>query len=91
MVGEKFCRTFEARGDLMTGQVNTRRVKNELRTGHGNGSKIDFLFDAYYVVDRYTRTSRNLEMCFQTIKVGSGLQNYYWQQCESQISKGFYC
>ena len=62
-----------------------------LRTGHGNGSKIDFLFDAYYVVDRYTRTSRNLEMCFQTIKVGSGLQNYYWQQCESQISKGFYC
>ena len=61
------------------------------RTGHGNASKTVFLFDAYYVVDRYTRTSRNLEMCFQTIKVGSGLQNYYWQQCESQISKGFYC
>ena len=76
----------------MTGQVNTRRVKNELRTGHGNGSKIDFLFDAYYVVDRYTRTSRNFKMRFQTIEPGRGLQNnYYWQQCESQISKGFYC
>ena len=58
----------------MTGQVNTRRVKNELRTGHGNGSKIDFLFDAYFGVARYIRSGRNLEMCFQTIKVGSGLQ-----------------
>ena len=60
----------------MTGQVNTRRVKNELRTGHGNGSKIDFLFDAYYVVDRYTRTSRNFKMRFQTIELGRGLQNF---------------
>ena len=63
-----------------------------LRTGHGNGSKIDFLFDAYFGVARYIRSGRNLEMCFQTIKVGSGLHKpYYWQQCESQISKGFYC
>ena len=61
-------------------------------TGHGNASKIDFLFDAYYVVDRYTRTSRNFKLRFQTIEPGRGLQNnYYWQQCESQISKGFYC
>ncbi len=61
-------------------------------TGHRNGSKIDFLFNAYYVVARYIRSGRNLEMCFQTIKVGSGLHKpYYWQQCESQISKGFYC
>ena len=63
-----------------------------LRTGHGNGSKIDFLFDAYFGVARYIRSGRNLEMCFQTIELGRGLQNnYYWQQCESQISKGFYC
>ena len=76
----------------MTGQVNTRRVKNELRTGHGNGSKIDFLFDAYYAVARYTLTRENCETRFQTIKVERGLPNtYYWQQCESQISKGFYC
>ncbi len=62
------------------------------RTGHGNASKTGFLFDAYYVVARYIRSGRNLEMCFQTIKVGSGLHKpYYWQQCESQISKGFYC
>ena len=61
-------------------------------TGHRNGSKIDFLFNAYYVVARYTRTSRNFKMRFQTIEPGRGLQNnYYWQQCESQISKGFYC
>ena len=61
-------------------------------TGHRNGSKIDFLFNAYFGVARYIRSGRNLEMCFQTIKVGSGLHKpYYWQQCESQISKGFYC
>jgi len=47
-----------------------------LRTGHGNGSKIDFLFDAYFGVARYIRSGRNLEMCFQTIKVGSGLHNF---------------
>jgi len=61
-------------------------------TGHGNASKIDFLFDAYYAVARYTLTRENCETRFQTIKVGSGLHKpYYWQQCESQISKGFYC
>ncbi len=61
-------------------------------TGHRNGSKIDFLFNAYYVVARYTRTSRNFEMRFQPAKVKSGLHKpYYWQQCESHISKGFYC
>jgi len=62
------------------------------RTGHGNPSKIDFLFDAYYAVARYTRASRNCEMRFQKARKLSGLHNrYYWQQCESQISKGFYC
>jgi len=61
-----------------------------LRTGHGNGSKIDFLFDAYFGVARYIRSGRNLEMCFQTIKVGSGLHKpYYWQPVEVAISKGF--
>ncbi len=74
----------------MTGQVNTRRVKNELRTGHGNGSKIDFLFDAYYVVDRYTRTSRNFKMRFQTIELGRGLQNnYYWPLAKTLIKSQF--
>ena len=61
-------------------------------TGHRNGSKIDFLFDGYFGVAGYSRVGRNFEMRFQTIKFGRGLQNnYYWQQCESQISKGFYC
>ncbi|MDD2999594.1 MAG: hypothetical protein PHV05_11085 [Candidatus Riflebacteria bacterium] len=73
MAGEELCRTFEMRGDLMTGQGKTRETKNESRTGHGNASKIDFLFDAYYVVARYIRAGRNWEMRFQTIKVGSGL------------------
>ena len=63
----------------MTGQGKTRETKNESRTGHGNGSKIDFLFDAYYAVARYTRTRENWEMRFQTIKVGSGLPNNYYQ------------
>ena len=77
MAGEEFCGTREIRGDLMTGQGKTRETKNELRTGHGNGSKIDFLFDAYYVVDRYTRTSRNFKMRFQTIELGRGLQKFF--------------
>jgi hypothetical protein len=60
------------------------------RTGHGNASKIDFLFDAYYAVARYIRARENWEMRFQTIKVGSGLpNNYYQQQAENLINKGF--
>lgn len=60
------------------------------RTGHGNGSKIDFLFDAYYAVAQYTRTRENWEMRFQTIKVGSGLpNNYYQQQAQTPINNGF--
>ncbi len=46
------------------------------RTGHGNGSKIDFLFDAYYAVARYTRAGKNWEMRFQPAKVQSGLHNF---------------
>ena len=46
------------------------------RTEHGNGSKIDFLFDAYYVVARYILAGENWEMRFQTIKVESGLHNF---------------
>jgi len=46
------------------------------RTGHGKGSKIDFLFDAYYTVARYTRTGKNWEMLFQPAKVQSGLHNF---------------
>ena len=60
------------------------------RTGHGNASKIDFLFDAYYAVARYTRAGRNCEMRFQTIKIGSGLpNNYYQQQGQTMINRGF--
>ncbi len=47
-----------------------------LRTGHGNGSKIDFLFDGYFGVAGYSRVGRNFEMRFQTIKFGRGLQNF---------------
>jgi hypothetical protein len=46
------------------------------RTGHDNGSKIDFLFDAYYAVARYILAGENWEMRFQTIKVESGLHNF---------------
>jgi len=60
------------------------------RTGHGNGSKIDFLFDAYYAVARYSRAGENWEMRFQTIKVGSGLpNNYYRLQAQIMINSGF--
>jgi|GEM_PF-5617770 len=74
----------------MTGQGKTRETKNESITGHGNASKIDFLFDAYYAVARYTRTGKNCEMRFQTIKVESGLpNNYYQQQAQTPINNGF--
>jgi hypothetical protein len=63
-----------------------------LRTGHGNGSKIDFLFDAYFGVDGYPRMVEKMETLFRRGRGWGGLHNrYYWQQCESQISKGFYC
>jgi len=59
-------------------------------TGHRNGSKIDFLFDAYFGVARYIRSGRNLEMCFQTIKVGSGLHKpYYWPLAKTLIKSQF--
>jgi len=78
------------RGDLMTGQGKTRETKKESITGHGNASKIDFLFDAYYAVARYTRAGTNCEMRFQTIKVESGLpNNYYQQQGQTLINRGF--
>lgn len=48
-------------------------------TGHGNASKIDFLFDAYCAVARYTRTRENCETRFQTIKVERGLPNTYYR------------
>ncbi len=59
-------------------------------TGHGNGSKIDFLFDAYCVVARYPWAGGNRETSFQTAKVTTGLHNHhYQQQAKTMISKGF--
>lgn len=60
-------------------------------TGHGNASKIDFLFDAYFGGRRCPRVGRNFETRFPKEKLLTGLQNnYYWQQCESQINNRFY-
>jgi len=61
------------------------------RTGHGNGSKIDFLFDAYYAVVRYPWAGRNWEMRFQPAKVQSGLHNRYYQlQGKTVMNTGFF-
>ena len=76
MADEEFCGIDQIRGDFMIDQGKTRETKNESITGHGKGSKIGFLFDAYYAVVRYTRAGRNCEMRFQTIKIGSGLPNF---------------
>jgi len=60
------------------------------RTGHGNGSKIDFLFDAYSAVARYPQAGKNWEMHFQPAKVQSGLHKPYYQlQDKTMINKGF--
>ena len=47
-----------------------------LRTGHGNGSKIDFLFDAYFGGRRCPRVGRNFETRFPKEKLLTGLQNF---------------
>jgi len=61
-------------------------------TGHGNGSKIDFLFDAYCVVARYTWAGRNCETRFQPAKVTTGLHNHHYrQQPQTLIKREFYC
>jgi hypothetical protein len=59
------------------------------RTGHGNASKIDFLFDAYYAVARYPRAGRNFEMCFQKARKLSGLHRYYRCVEKSCFCSGF--
>ena len=46
-----------------------------LRTGHGNGSKIDFLFDAYFDVAAYPRMIENLKTPFPGRRGGCGLQS----------------
>ena len=61
------------------------------RTGHGNASKIGFLFDAYYAVARYILAGKNCEMRFQTIKIGSGLPNNYYQLLSQTVmNTGFF-
>jgi len=61
------------------------------RIGHGNASKIGFLFDAYYAVARYILAGRNCEMRFQTIKIGSGLPNNYYQLLSQTVmNTGFF-
>lgn len=63
-----------------------------LRTGHGNGPKIDFLFNAYFGVDGYPWMIENVETLFRRRCNRVGLHKTYYQpQCKSQINKGFYC
>ena len=47
-----------------------------LRTGHGNGSKIDFLFDGYFGVDGYPRMIEKTETLFQRGRGWGGLHNF---------------
>lgn len=63
-----------------------------LRTGHGNGSKIDFLFDGYFGVDGYPRMVEKTETLFRRGRGWGGLHNrYYRPLCKTVINKGFYC
>ncbi|EKD81527.1 MAG: hypothetical protein ACD_39C01767G0002 [uncultured bacterium] len=62
-----------------------------LRTGHGNGSKIDFCFDAYFSVAGYPRTVENIETLFRRRGGRFSLHNrYYRLQAKTMINKGFY-
>lgn len=63
----------------------------ESRTGHGNASKIGFLFDAYYAVAWYPRAGRNCEMRFQPAKVKTGLhKSDYQPQGKTVMNTGFF-
>ncbi len=46
-----------------------------LHTGHGNGSKIDFLFDGYSGVDVYPRMIEKTETLFRRGRGWGGLQS----------------
>jgi hypothetical protein len=48
-----------------------------LRTGHGNGSKIDFLFDGYFGVDWYPRAAEKTETLFRMGRGWGGLHSSY--------------
>ena len=47
-----------------------------LRTGHGNGSKIDFCFDAYFSVAGYPRVVEDIETLFRSRGGRCGLHNF---------------
>ena len=61
-----------------------------LHTGHGNGSKIDFLFDGYSGVDGYPRMIEKTETLFRRRCDRVGLHKaYYRLQAKTMINKGF--
>jgi len=69
-----------------------RSEKFALCTGHGNGSKIDFISAEYFAVARYPRAGRNLEICFQKARRVGGLHNRYYQRhSKTMINKEFCC
>lgn len=61
-----------------------------LHIGHGNGPKIDFKLSEYFAVARYSRMSRNFEMCFQRVNCRSGLHKSHYCYLEKiRIDSGF--
>ncbi len=61
-------------------------------TGHGNGSKIDFIVDGYFDVAAYPGAIENFETSFPKRKLLTGLHNHHYrQQSLNLINKGFYC
>ena len=44
--------------------------------GHGNASKIDFIFDGYFDVAAYSRMIENLKTPFPGRRSGCGLHNF---------------
>ena len=67
-----------------------RSEKFALCTGHGNGSKIDFIVDGYFDVAAYPGAIENFETRFPKRKLLTGL-HHYRQQSLILINKGFYC
>ena len=61
-------------------------------TGHGNGSKIDFIIDGNFDVAAYPVVVENMKTLFPRRLTETGLHNRYYRQLSlTLINNGFYC
>jgi hypothetical protein len=60
-------------------------------TGHGNGSKIDFIFDGNFDVAAYPGMIKKLETRFPKRKLLTGLHNHHYRQQPQTFTNREFC